>query len=207
MRALVVVAALTVVVGCAGRESGTQQGTAMTSVPIESADGGEKRTDVRPDPVAAAITYVASTDQMMGHSAIGRGEIFRRLVAPTALAGQVEAFESAAAALAETLGVAVDRLTWVESPLTATLVTEGDAAASVDVWAVSVLGAPDSGPPQQAWRTVHVDLTLVDERWLVSEASADAGPTPLGNDLALPAGWEDFSEVAAWPAAVQGVGL
>ena len=159
------------------------------------------------DPVDAAIAYVASTDQLMAHSPIGRGEIFRRLVAPAAVDEQVEAFEAVATSMADTLGVTVDRLTWVEAPLTATLASVDHNQASVDVWAVSVLGAPDLGPPQQAWRTVHVDLELLDGAWLVASATADAGPTPQANELALPAAWEEFVVVAGWPAAVEGVGL
>jgi hypothetical protein len=159
------------------------------------------------NPVATAVVYVASTDQLMAHSPIGRREIFRRLVVASAVADQMEAFDAAATSLADTLDLTVDRLTWVEAPLTATLVSSSGSTASVDVWAVSILGAPDSGPPQQAWRTVHVDLELVDDVWMVSGATADAGPTPRANDLALPAAWDDFAVVAHWPAVVEGVGL
>jgi len=35
-------------------------------------------------------------------------------------------------------------------------------------------------------------------------ASADAGPTPMASDLALPARWDEFSEVAGWAAVVEG---
>ena len=80
-------------------------------------------------------------------------------------------------------------------------------SASVDVWTVSILGAPDAGSPQQVWRTVHVDLELIDGRWLVAAATADAGPTPAANELALQAGWDDFDVVAGWPPVVDGVGL
>src|SRR5690606_7618228 len=107
-----------------------------------------------------------STDGLMAHSSIGRREILRKLVTPEAVAEQVAGIESAAAGLADALGVSVERLTWVEAPLTATLVRRNGPTASVAVWAVSVLGSPDGGPPQQAWRTVHVDLALVDGEWL-----------------------------------------
>ena len=101
----------------------------------------------------------------------------------------------------------VERLTWVESPLTARLSADSGSSALVDVWSVSVLGAPDAGSPPQVWRTVHVHLELTGGRWLVAAADADAGPTPATNELALPAGWTDFEVVARWPAVVQGVGL
>lgn len=159
------------------------------------------------DPLHAAVAYVASTDELMAHSPIGRREIFRKMVAPSALDGQVTAFEEAAAQLATTLKVPVERLVWVEAPITATIVEAAGASASVDVWTVSILGAPDAGSPQQVWRTVHVDLELVSGRWLVASATADAGPTPAANELAMQAGWKQFEVVASWPAVVEGVGL
>lgn len=159
------------------------------------------------DPVAAAVRYVASTDELMAHSPVGRREIFRTLVTPSALSGQVVAFERAAATLAETMDVPVERLVWVEAPLTATLVDLVDEEASVDVWTVSILGAADADSPQQVWRTVHVDLGFVGGDWLVDAATADSGPTPAMNELALQSDWDDFAEVAGWPAVVEGAGL
>ena len=159
------------------------------------------------DPLDAAVAYVASTDELMAHSPVGRREIFRKLVAPSALDGQVTSFEAAAAQLATTLKIPVERLVWVEAPLTATIVEATDAAVSIDVWTVSILGAPDVGSPQQVWRTVHVNLEMDSGRWLVASASADEGPTPAGNELAIQAGWQQFEVVASWPAVVKGVGL
>lgn len=143
----------------------------------------------------------------MAHSAIGRREIFRKLVTPAAIDGQVVSFEAAAAQLATTLGVPVERLVWVEAPITATIFAATAASASIDVWTVSILGSPDAGSPQQVWRTVHIDLQLVSGCWLVASATADAGPTPAANELALQAGWKQFERVASWSAVVQGVGL
>jgi hypothetical protein len=40
-----------------------------------------------------------------------------------------------------------------------------------------------AGSPQQVWRTVHVDLELVDGRWLVAARNADSGPTPAATNL------------------------
>ena len=198
-----------VVVGLAACSGGHADRAASPSGPAAAAPAthtasGGSDAGAAPDPVAAAVRYVATTDGLMAHSSIGRREILRSLVTPGALVEQVEGIESAAARLAEELGVAAERLTWVEAPISATTVSRGEAAALVDVWVVSVLGSPDTGPPQQAWRTVHVDLILLDGKWLVSGASADAGPTPMASDLALPAGWDEFSEVAGWTAVVDG---
>jgi hypothetical protein len=159
------------------------------------------------DPVEAALRYVASMDSLGAHSAIGRREILDRLVTAESLAEQVDALESAFADMAATLDVPVERLTWVEAPLTASLVNTTGSSASVDVWTVSILGAPDAGSPQQVWRTVRVDLEHTDQGWLVAAATADAGPTPAANELALQASWTEFETVASWPPVVAGVDL
>jgi hypothetical protein len=101
----------------------------------------------------------------------------------------------------------IDRLTWVEAPVTATSQASTSTTATVDVWTVSVLGAPDLGSPQQVWRTVHIDLELVAGAWLVTAATADAGPTPASNELALQATWDDFEAVSAWQPAIPGAEL
>ena len=207
--------AIAVAVACALTACSSASGRSPS---IDSPDGGTETVDspltsspklaaITADPIAAAVTYVASTDELMAHSPIGRREIFRKLLTPSALTGQVPAFEEAATALAATLDVPVERLVWVEAPLTATLVAATDVKASVDVWTVSILGAPDAGSPQQVWRTVHVDLELLDGRWLIARATADSGPTPATNELAMQSGWNDFATVAAWPAVVEGADL
>ena len=192
------------VAGCSPADGGQRGESAATGGPAATVADSVVPA---PDPVAAAIAYVASTDELMAHSPIGRAEIFRKLVVSSAVAEHVEAFAQAADSLAATLDVSAERLTWVEAPLTASLADDDGSSASVDVWTVSILGSPDAGTPQQVWRTVHVDLELTAGRWLVASADADAGPTPAANELALPAGWADFDVVARWPAVVHGVGL
>src|SRR5690349_8179334 len=108
-----ILALLAAVAGCS---------SASDQLPTEAATNSEAAVTTpgsvtaRPDPVAAAVAYVASTDELMAHSPIGRAEIFRKLVVPGAVAEHVEAFEKAADDLATTLDVPVERLTWVESP-------------------------------------------------------------------------------------------
>jgi hypothetical protein len=159
------------------------------------------------DPLSTAVTYVASTDELMAHSPVGRREIFRKLVTASAIDGQVTSFEEAAEHLAMTLKVPVERLVWVEAPITATLVSASATSAAVDVWTVSIVGAPATGSPQQVWRTVHVQLELDSDRWLVESATADEGPTPSANELAMQTSWKQFEAVASWSAVVPGVGL
>lgn len=158
------------------------------------------------DPVDAAVRFVASTDALMSRSPVGRREILRKLVAPDHLAGYIDALDRAAAELAEKLDMPIERLVWVEAPLTVAVSASTATTATVDVWTVSVLGSSE-GSPQQVWRTVHIDLELVDGDWLVTDATADAGPTPASNELALQATWSDFEVVSAWPPAIAGADL
>ena len=202
-----------VLLAAAGCSSATSEGRTSSTV---AASGGHEPAKAASDalsavddagPLRAALAYVASTDTLMAHSSIGRAEILSSLLTPAAASEQSAALDDAVEQMALTLTVPVERLEWVEAPLTATVQERDELSAAVDVWTVSVLGAPDAGPPQQVWRTVHVDLVLADGRWLVSAASADAGPTPAANELALQAGWDEFHVVASWDPLVPGVGL
>lgn len=210
MRLWYLIAAAILVAGCSSGTARTRDASDIASnaepdfsVPTQLDRSAPEPGDAR----QVALEYVASTDTLMAHSPIGRVEIFRSLLTPSAVGEQVAAFEEAAEQLALTLDVPVERLVWVEAPITATLTGGGDSEAAVDVWTVSILGAPDSGSPQQVWRTVHVDLERLDGRWLVASATAEAGPTPASNELALQSGWDDFVRVAGWDPVVVGVGL
>ena len=199
---LAVVALLLLAAGCAGSTSASDGGPQVAAT-LNSSEAEREA----PSPIDPAVRFVASTDALMSRSPVGRREILRQLVAPEHLAEYINALERAAADLAEKLDMPIERLTWVEAPVTATLQASSSTTASVDVWTVSVLGAPDLGSPQQVWRTVHVDLELVAGAWLVTEATADAGPTPASNELALQATWDDFEAVSAWPPAIPGAEL
>ena len=108
--------------------------------------------EVDSNPLTAAVVYVASTDGLMGRSPVGRAELLRRLATPRSATEQAAALDDATIRLADTLGVQTERLTWVEAPLTATIVQQSDEEASEDVWTVSILGAHDSGSPQAVTR-------------------------------------------------------
>ena len=92
----------------------------------------------------------------------------------------------------------------IEQPLSARAMVIGDVVR-VDVWSLSVIAAPGTGPARQAWRTVTVDMVLVDGRWLVSEWKSRPGPTPAP---AVEASFDDAStvgELLGWePAMVTG---
>lgn len=206
------VLAASVVVMATACSSGPPESSATSTVAASSNRESTVRNSSESNlsetgPLQAALTYVASTAALMAHSSIGRAEILRSLLTPLAAREQSAALEDAVEQMALTLDVPVERLVWVEAPLTATVREHDETSASVAVWTVSVLGSPDAGSPQQVWRTVQVELELVDGRWFVSAATADAGPTPAGNELALQSGWDEFNFVANWDPVVQGVSL
>ena len=177
MRVASVLVALALLSGCAAGRTNTGGAVADSppsstglSAPVSAGGPGSSDAD---DARLAALRYVASTDTLMAHSPIGRAEIFRSLVTPSAVREQVAAFEVAAEQLAVTLDVPVERLVWVEAPVTATLVDADESLAAVDVWTVSILGAPGSGSPQQVWRTVHVEPRTA--RRSVARGNSDGG--------------------------------
>jgi hypothetical protein len=211
MRLRYLIAVTTLAVGCAPGTTETgeasnlaQQPGSGDAVPLGPQRSNSHESD---GPLEAALAYVASTDTLMAHSSIGRAEIFRSMVTPEAVAEQAAAFEQAAEQLALTLDLPVERLVWVEAPLTATVIDQSDSDAAVAVWTVSILGARGAGSPQHVWRTVRVDLERLGGRWLVASATADSGPTPAANELALQSGWDEFARVAGWDPIVAGVGL
>jgi hypothetical protein len=91
-------------------------------------------------------------------------------------------------------------LIWLETPLTARLVSVDAARARVDVWSVFVLGAPNAGPPRQAWRTVTVDLAWEDSDWKVAAWTARSGPTPALAPEADVSSVAQLAGPAGWPA-------
>ena len=196
-RSSLVAAALAGVLGCSAADGGADR---RVRPPPSERPSSVARPTIdrrRADPVDAA-RRVRGVDRRSDGALAGRpAEIFRRLVDRRPRVGdQLEAFEQAAirsgddARMSRSSGCSGSRRRSRRRLSTATA-----ESASVDVWTVSILGAPDAGSPQQVWRTVHVDLELDDGRWLVvAAATADAGPTPAANELALQSGWDDFDE-------------
>jgi hypothetical protein len=208
--AVLVVAGCVAAAGCAAGSG--QADPARSSIPAQTAapsDGSAESDDAgeADGAVEAALAYVASTDDLMAHSPVGRREIFRHIATAESATAQLESFEQAAADLAFTLDVPVERLLWVEAPISVSVADSTADAATVDVWTVSILGSAAAGSPQEVWRTVHVGLVHTPDGWLVDEATADAGPTPAANELALQSGFDEFERVAGWTPVVEGVGL
>ena len=61
-----------------------------------------------------------------------------------------------------------------------------------------------SGPGRQAWRTVALDLVLVDDHWLVDGWSSRLGPTPAFAPEVPIASGSDVADVIDWGPALTG---
>ena len=157
----------------------------------------------------AAIDAVALTDEVVEAGFISRRDL-------------IDGFATSALAprLADDTGVQVNALLvelgdrkadvtalrLIEQPLS-TRATEVGDVVRVDVWSLLVIAAPGTGPARQAWRTVTLDMVLVDGRWLVSEWQSQPGPTPAP---AVEASFDDASaigEVLGWGLAMATSGV
>ena len=177
------------------------QNAVPTSVPSDAAQIDDRAA------VAAAVRYVASTDELMAHSMVVRRDILAKLVAPEVLDAQMTALEATVASFEQARKVSVTRFVWVETPLTATIIeTAAPGVVRVGVWSVSIMSQPGSTTAEEAWRTVTVTVHLTAGHWLVTAVTATPGPTPIANVLAVPSPVAEFLTVAAWPPVMAGVG-
>ena len=164
----------------------------------------------RAAPSTAALAYVASTDDLMAHSPVGRREIFRKLV--DARLGRRHSSSRSSRRrreLATTLDVPVERLVWVEAPI------YGDAGrqrrrtrrrSTCGRCRSSVRRTPGRRSRCGA-RSTSISSRSTSRGWLVDEATADAGPTPAANELVVAVRLGRLRARGWLAAVVEGVGL
>ena len=173
-----------------------------TSTPVAGTDTTSAVTDTA---IAAAVRYVASTGELVTRSPIGRREILARLVTGDALDTQLTSLNETAATLEHDRKVSTLALTWVEAPLTASVIEAIDRdRVRVAVWTVSVVATPTDTTAEQVWRTLEITVTRRAGRWLVATVTSRPGPTPTANPLSLPTPVTDFAAVARWRPVVTG---
>jgi hypothetical protein len=156
---------------------------------------------------AAAIAYVALTGTIAHAGPIARHDMVTQLATDRYGPILAELTDQQISELLDSLGQAdIDptQLVWLETPLTArNQTTTAAGTVRVEVWSVLILGAPDTGPPRQAWRTVTVTLAWEHDDWKVDAWTARAGPTPgLAPETAI----SDLTRVtgpAGWPTALR----
>lgn len=214
-------AAAAAVVGLAGLRacSSPDTGTAgpaptATSVPVPAASGGGPSTSRHGVPagwshdragaLGAAVSAVRLTGQIAAAGFITRDDMITELA--TDAYGPVLAAESSAQleAMSGELGAAgitVQSVELHELPLTARVVDADDRAATVEVWAVTVVIVADVAAPRQVWRTITVELAWEGGDWRVDGWSARLGPTPALAVNAPVATAEEMQTVTGWPLA------
>lgn len=155
-----------------------------------------------PDARNAAIAAVAMTDDVFRSGFISRRELIETFATDdfgSTLADQTsQQVTSLLLQLGERDVLPVD-VSLVEQPITATVLDESSETASVEVWSVLVVAAEGAGPARQMWRTVTVDLELVEGSWLVDAWTSTLGPTPALSPEADLSGVGEVQAVVAWP--------
>lgn len=97
-------------------------------------------------------------------------------------------------------GIDGEQLSIVERPVTASAMITGVGLVHVSVWSIMTVAAPGVGVGRQAWRTVEVDMRLVDSRWLVDGWTSTPGPTPALSPEAAVSSTAEIVERLAWPS-------
>jgi hypothetical protein len=204
-------AALAVVVTVVGRVSDrsgatdTEQASATQPNTVEATATAPPRA--ASDPVAAAVKAVGLTGEVVRAGFISRRELIESFTTarfgPRLADETSEQVSSLLLALGAS-GINSSELSVVEVPITARVIGRSAASARVEVWSVMAVAVAAAGPGRQAWRTVALDLVLVDDLWLVDGWSSRPGPTPAFAPEVPIASGGDVAEVIDWGPALTG---
>jgi len=149
----------------------------------------------------AAVRAVALTDDVFSAGFISRRELIESFTTDSFGPRLADETSQQATKLIFELGdrdIMPSALSIVEQPLTSNVVSISGAEATVAVWSVLVIVAPGAGPARQVWRTVTVDLKLVDGEWLVDAWNSISGPTPALAAESSVSDSSDTIEVVEW---------
>ncbi len=216
MRALVAVFAALVVLAIGATVVGRLSNRADTDVTGEAESAGRGRSESAQqvptrkvdDPVAFARHVVALTGEVVGRGPISRRELIESFTTPEfgpALADTTAAQLSELQLEFGVAGLGPADLRAVEVPVTARLVERVGDRARVEVWSVVSVAVERSGGARQVWRTVGVDLDLVEGEWLVDGWDSTLGPTPALAPEAPISSAGDVADALAWGAVRSGL--
>jgi hypothetical protein len=156
----------------------------------------------------AALAAVRLTGPIAKAGFISRADLIRSIASASFGPKLASASGSQLAEMTTELGaakVAPADLVWSELPMTSRVTGATDAAVTVDVWSVLIVGVPGKGAPRQVWRTVTVTLVWERDDWRIDDWTTVPGPTPA---LAATAAISDVTAIAntiGWaPASVGG---
>ena len=154
-----------------------------------------------PSPEEAGANAVALTGDVLAAGLISRRELIESFTTPS-FGGELadltsEQITSMQLGLAGT-GRGDAELSVAEFPLRTRTIASDDSTATVEVWSMMVIAAPDEPVARQAWRTVTINLLLVDGRWLVDGWASTEGPTPAGSPEGAIAPGHEVAERLQW---------
>ena len=163
----------------------------------EAPEGSTTLRPAVPSPEAAAVAAVAMTGEVARAGFISRRELIESFATPSfgpVLADDTS--EQMTSLLREFSERQADpaALQVTEQALRVRVATSTTTTALVDVWSVLVVALPTAATARVMWRTVSLDLLLIDGRWLVDGWKSVPGPTPMvGSESPI----SPASEVAA----------
>lgn len=179
--ALVVVALVWVVVARPGHSDShvAVDGSVPVAVPVAEPSDSEPATTLPPADAAAAA--VAATGDVVMAGLITRRDLIASFTTadfgPELADVTSQQVTEMRLAMTET-GRSPAGLSAVEFPLRTRTLSRDETTATVEVWSLLVIASADEPVARQAWRTVTVDLQLVEDRWLVDGWESADGPTP-----------------------------
>lgn len=205
---LAVLAAFFTVVATVSDRPGAAPTEKKPATPPEIAHMQSDAPDqVARDPLTAAVRAVGLTGQVVRAGFISRRELIESFTTarfgPRLADDTSEQVSSLLLALGAT-GINPAQLRVVEVPITARLVEQSTTRARVEVWSIMAVALAGSGAGRQAWRTVALDLVLLDDDWLVDGWSSRFGPTPAFAPEVPIASGADIADVIDWGPALGG---
>lgn len=153
--------------------------------------------------VTAAVNWVASFPRLMRLNPLSLQNTLIDLMSQAGAATGVDEAVEDYFELYDALGPEFRERVWIESPLQTSLGARTDTTSQVSVWSVVVTGGgPDDETVVSIWRTHRIDLVWERGDWKIDAVEILEGPTPITNDLALPAAAAEFEQVDSWIPAV-----
>lgn len=184
-----------------GSTAASPVGSAGADAPAPSAAAGEAPTGPgATGAVEAAVAAVGMTGEVVSAGLISRRELIESFTTP-AFGGELadltsEQVTAMRLSMTESGRDSAD-LSVAEFPLRARVVDDV-GPVTVAVWSVMVVSSPDETVARQAWRTVTLEMLLVDGRWLVDGWESVEGPSPAGAPNGAVASGVEVVSVLGW---------
>jgi len=183
-----------------GRQSGASS-PSNTTVDVGAEVATTAPSDEVRSPESTAAGVVAMTGEVARAGFISRRDLIQSFCTPAfgpRLADDTsDQLDDLLLEFAER-GADAAGLSVLEQPVRVRTISATPTRARVAVWSVLVVAAPGAATARMIWRTVTLDLELIEGEWLVDGWESKSGPTPMASpDVAItPA--DDVSEQIDW---------